>query len=110
MKITELEWDDNNVDHIGRHGVSPQEVEEVCYGLHYSKKDSDSKGHGKERYILAGQTEAGRYLDVVIERLHTTCFRPVVAFEMSEPYKRSYRKKLRKSYEHKEESPRIQLD
>jgi hypothetical protein len=34
MKIDELDWDDNNIEHIARHGVTPQEVEDVCYGFH----------------------------------------------------------------------------
>ncbi len=89
-----MDWDDNNVLYIAKRGISPREVEEVCYGLHLYKRDPDSKSGGKERYILSGQTDDGRYLDVVIERVHGTYFRPVTAFEMSENYKRSYRKRV----------------
>jgi hypothetical protein len=33
MRFRELEpdWDDDNVEHIGRHGVEPEEVEEIVY-------------------------------------------------------------------------------
>ena len=96
MKITGLDWDDENIGHIARHGVSPEEFEDVCYGIHYCKKDPGSKSRGKARYILAGQTAGGRYLDIVIERLYGTRFRPVGAFEMSEAYKRTYKNRLRK--------------
>jgi uncharacterized DUF497 family protein len=95
MLITGLDWDDDNVAHIARHGVSPSEVADVCYGEHFAEKDPDSKSHGEDRYILSGQTQSGRYLDVVVERLHGTYFRPVAAFEMTETYKRSYKKRLR---------------
>lgn len=88
MQIGELYWDDENIEHIARHNVSPWEVEDVCFGLHVIKKDRG------ERYILSGQTIAGRYVNVVIERLHKQVFRPITAFEMSENYKRSYRKRL----------------
>ncbi|GFP33374.1 hypothetical protein HKBW3S42_01709, partial [Candidatus Hakubella thermalkaliphila] len=28
----EPEWDDDNMEHIARHGVTPEQVEEVYYG------------------------------------------------------------------------------
>ncbi|MEK7353541.1 MAG: BrnT family toxin [Chloroflexota bacterium] len=90
MIINELEWEDQNIEHIARHIVNPQEVEDVCFGLHISENA------GNERYILSGQTAGGRYLNVVIERVGKGLFRPITAFEMSEDYKRRYRKRLRK--------------
>jgi hypothetical protein len=32
MRIHELIWPEDRIDHIARHGVSPEEVEEVCFG------------------------------------------------------------------------------
>jgi len=87
--ILELEWDDENIEHIGQHSVSPQEVEDVCFGFHISVRERN------QRYILSGQTAAGRYLNVVIERVGKGLFRPITAFEMSENYKHSYKKRLR---------------
>ena len=57
MEIREFEWDDKNVEHISRHGVSPDEVEDVAF-------DDDPwirKGRKGTRYML-GHTIAGRYL------------------------------------------------
>ncbi len=90
MLISELEWDDDNIGHIARHNVNPKEVEDICFGLHISQKESEL------RYILSGQTVAGRYLNVVVERIGKGLFKPITAFEMSENYKRSYRKRLGK--------------
>lgn len=90
MRIGRLEWDDDNVEHVARHQVTPQEVEDVCFGFHISRKEDGG------RYILSGQSGEGRYLNVVIERVGGGLFRPVTAFEMSESYKRSYRKRIRK--------------
>jgi len=90
VKIDELYWDDENVEHIALHNVIPQEVEDVCFGVHISGRE---KG---QRYILGGQTADGRYLNVVIEKLGKGMFRPITAFEMSESYKRRYRKILRR--------------
>jgi hypothetical protein len=88
--ITDLEWDDENIKHIALHNVNPQEVEDVCFGFHISKKEK------KQIYILSGQSVGGRYLNVVVERIVKGLFRPKTAFEMSESYKRRYRRRLRK--------------
>lgn len=90
MIIGELEWDDENVEHIARHGVNPDEVEDICFGLNLSEKE------GRQRYILSGQTRGGRYLNVVIERVGGGLFRLITAFEMSEGFKARYRKKMGK--------------
>jgi uncharacterized protein len=90
VKIESLEWDDINVEHIARHGVSQDEVEDICYGRHFSKKEH------RQRYILGGKTGDGRYLDIIIERVKDNVFRPITAFEMSENYKASFRRKTGK--------------
>ena len=89
MKIDSLYWDDENIEHISKHNVNPQEVEDVCFETHIIRREGD------RRYILSGQSANGRYLNVVIERVDRGLFRPITAFEMSESYKRSYRKRLR---------------
>ena len=89
MKINSLYWDDENIEHIAQHSVNPQEVEDVCFRTYIIEKESD------QRYILSGQSANGRYLNVVIERVGKGLFRPITAFEMSENYKRRYRKRLR---------------
>ena len=33
MPISEILWPQERVDHIGQHGVAPEEFEEVCFGL-----------------------------------------------------------------------------
>ena len=89
MIIVQLLWDDENIEHITRHQVNPEEVEDICFGLHISGRENG------QRYILSGQTAFGRYLNVVVERVGKGLFRPITAFEMSENYKRGYRKRLR---------------
>lgn len=89
MIVGNIQWDDENVAHIARHNVNPQEVEDICFGLHIGRKESN------QRYILGGQTATGRYLNIVIERVGKSLFRPITAFEMSENYKSNYRKRFR---------------
>ena len=90
MRISELEWDDENIENIARHDVNPEEFEDICFGTHLSRRESNLT------YVLSGQTAAGKYLNVVVEQVGKGLFRPVTAFEMSEHYKRRYRNKVRK--------------
>lgn len=90
MLIQGLNWDDENIEHINKHNVSPSEVEDVCYGIHFSRRES------KGRYILSGQSTSGRYLNVVLELVNDAIYRPITAFDMSENYKLRYRKRLGK--------------
>jgi len=85
--IAELQWDDDNIEQVARHGVNPIEVEDVCFGFHIRENA------GNRRYVLSGQTAAGRYLNVVVERIGKDVFRPITAFEMSVDYRRRYRKR-----------------
>jgi uncharacterized DUF497 family protein len=87
--IRELEWDDDNIEHIHHHKVSPVEVEDVCFGLHIGFSGL------RYRYVLYGQTRGGRYLKVVLERLQENRFRPITAFDMSDEDKAHYRRRLK---------------
>ena len=89
MNIASLDWDDENVEHINRHRVTPTEVEDICFEPHIAYSGTN------DRYILYGQTDNGRYLKVVLKRLHGTRFRPITSFDMSESEKRNYRKRFR---------------
>ncbi|MBI2759827.1 MAG: BrnT family toxin [Chloroflexi bacterium] len=63
----EFEWDDDNVDHIARHRVSPEEVEEA-----FADRDrvprTASRTEQEARWAFIGRTEAGRLLFVVFAR------------------------------------------
>jgi uncharacterized DUF497 family protein len=89
MKIAQLEWDDENVEHIARHQITPVEVEEVCFEQHIAYRAT----HG--RYVLYGQTANRKYIKVVLVRLYRTVFRPKTAYEMSDREKRGYRKRIK---------------
>ncbi|RLB95136.1 MAG: BrnT family toxin [Deltaproteobacteria bacterium] len=62
MKIERISWDQETVDHISNHAVSPEEVEEVLF----NDVDSPLLMRGKEgRYLSYGKTNGGRLLLVV---------------------------------------------
>lgn len=82
MEIREFEWDDNNIEHLSRHGVSPDEVEDLAF-------DDDPwirKGRKGTRYML-GHTIAGRYLFVVYVLRSKGIARVITAMEMDEKTK-----------------------
>lgn len=56
-----LVWDDWNIAHIARHGVTPEEVEAVFHAEPVLWKQSY-----KERLMIIGETPAGRVLAIVI--------------------------------------------
>jgi uncharacterized DUF497 family protein len=66
MRIRRLIWNAERIDHIANHGVTPDEVEKVCFGRSLVRR-TKSRGSNPVYYVL-GQTEAGRYLLCVVIR------------------------------------------
>ena len=91
MEIREFEWDDNNIEHITEHGVSPDEVEDVAF-------DNDPwirKGRKGTRYML-GYTIAGRYLFVVYNLKGKGIARVITSMDMDKKTRRLYKKRVEK--------------
>jgi hypothetical protein len=69
------------VDHIARHGVRPEEVEEACFGRPLVLR---AKSHGTNPvYYVLGQSNAGRYLFCVVIRFPDETGMPVTARTMT---------------------------
>lgn len=63
MKIQNISWDQDTVDHIANHRVSPEEVEQVLFNDY----DIPVIMRGKQnKYITYGETDSGRFLFVVL--------------------------------------------
>lgn len=89
MRIHEFVWPQERVDHIARHGITPEEVEEVCFGRALVKR-ARSEGQSPVYYVL-GQTDAGRYLFCVVIAFPDGRGYPVTARPMTDKEKRQYR-------------------
>lgn len=90
-RISRLEWDDANVEHIAKHGVSPEEVEEVCYSRPLFMRSRD------EIWLAYGQTFGGRYLFVVLGLREEGVARCITARTMTDKERRLYQsRRLRK--------------
>jgi uncharacterized DUF497 family protein len=62
LEIKNISWDQDMVDHISRHGVSPEEVEEVLF----DEEEPPLILKGRDgKYLAYGKTGGGRYLLIV---------------------------------------------
>ena len=74
MRIARLFWNDNNVQHLwAAHRVTPDEVEEIVFGV-----DGESASYrilrDGENYRIFGETGGGRLLIMAGEFLETAGF------------------------------------
>ena len=89
MKIVEFVWPQDRIDHIAEHGVTPEEVEEVCFGKPLVLRGK-SRGENPVYYVL-GQTARGRYLFCVVIRFPDGVGYAVTARPMTAKEKRRFR-------------------
>lgn len=88
MEITWFEWDNSNIEHIARHNISPDEVEDVAF----DDEPWIKKGREGTRYML-GCTVAGRYLFTVYISKGKGIARVITAMDMDEKTKKLYKKR-----------------
>jgi uncharacterized DUF497 family protein len=89
MRIEKISWDEDSVDHIGRHSVSPEEVEEALF----NEEEPPLILRGREgRYLSYGKTGGGRFLLIVLTVLYRRT-RIITARDMTENEKQHYRRK-----------------
>lgn len=88
MDITDFEWDEDNIAHIARHSVHPDEVEELAF----DDEPWIRKGREGTRYML-GYTISGRYLFVVYRLKDKGLAWVITAMEMDDKSRRLYKKR-----------------
>ena len=67
----EPNWDDDNIEHIAKHGLKPQQVEEVyyCEGLYLTLALKNKKKRGRlteYRYRLWGTDASGLCIEAIV--------------------------------------------
>lgn len=62
IELRRLIWDDWNLTHIARHGVTQEDVEAVCHADPILYRESY-----KDRLVVLGETADGRVLAVVLD-------------------------------------------
>jgi uncharacterized DUF497 family protein len=88
MKIERISWDQETVDHIFKHSVTPEEVEQVLF----NELDAPLMMRGREgRYLAYGRTNGGRFLFIVwINRYRRTII--ITARNMSNKERQFYKR------------------
>lgn len=90
MKIEKISWDQETVDHISNHSVSPEEVEEVLF----NEEAPPLFMRGREgRHHAYGRTGGGRLLLIVWVLRHRKT-RIITARDMNPKEKRFYRRSI----------------
>ena len=84
MQIHFLEWDEQNIEHIAGHQVSPDEVEQAC-----KSRPLIFRGP-RGRHFIFGRTAVGRYLFMVIRYRGKGLAYPITARDMEPVEKRLY--------------------
>ena len=86
LSVRRLIWDAWNVAHIARHGVIPEEVEEVCHD-----QPSTSETY-KGRLRVVGLTQSGRILTVILAPTPDVgVYYPITARPADRKERRTYR-------------------
>ena len=88
MRVWRFVWTVDRVEHIATHGVSPEEVEEVCFGRPLILR-AKRLGPSPVYYCL-GQTLCGRYLFCVVIAFAAGNGFPVTSRPMTERERRRY--------------------
>lgn len=84
-RIQALEIDAHILDEIeSQHRLTFQEVEEVCYARHHARRGREGL------YRIFGQTDAGRYLLVVLANRGSSVWKVVTARQMTNDERRLY--------------------
>lgn len=82
-------WDEENIEHIANHGVSPEETEQVIDDTPLIIRAKQGK------YIAFGQTDAGRYLVVVFVEKTDRRLRVITARDMTNNEKKRFKRRRR---------------
>lgn len=85
-----LVWDSWNRDHIARHKLSPEEVEEACHG-DYSIRET----YGG-RLMIISPTQNGKLLAIVLALKEKGVYYPITAWPASGKLSRLYKKEHEK--------------
>ena len=90
MIIRRLVWDEWNIEHIAKHSVRTEEIEDVCLG----KRIIINK-IGQQKVRVLGQTYVGRYLAIFLVNRGGGNFYPISARDCASKERRFLRRKLK---------------
>ena len=79
--ITSIKWTTESIDHVSRHAVRPEEVEEVCF----NEDEIPFIRSGRENlHYIFGETYSGRFLFVVVRFVRHGEVKVITARDMND--------------------------
>jgi uncharacterized protein len=91
LRIDTVIWDQANTEHIARHNVSRQEIDDVLLG---EIKPTYFATIQDRRLLVFGITAGGRHLMLVIASIGKHKIYPITARDMTDNERRRYKKWL----------------
>lgn len=74
-----LEFDDENINHLARHGITAEEVEQVTGNPYVTAR---KRAHRRSRICMIGTTDGGRALTIVLQVTRDdVVWRPVTGWD-----------------------------
>ncbi len=95
-KFIKLRWSEYRIQHIARHNITPEEVEEVIYKDKHCfmvRREKAIKIPGNYLYAVFGSTLQGRLLMVLLLNTDSTNYIPITARDMDYTEKKYYYKR-----------------
>ena len=88
----EFEWDDDDVEHPSRHGIAPDEVEELFEGPVIRRRGATDS---PARFRALGRTAAGRYLAIIYQEKVRGVIRPFTGWDVRPHERRLYDRQIK---------------
>ena len=84
--ISSIKWTDESIEHVARHVVRPEEVEEACF----NEEEIPLIRSGREsHHYVFGKTYSGRFLFIVVRFIRQGEIKVITARDMNE-WEKSY--------------------
>ena len=96
------DWDEINVAHIAKHGLRPDQIEEMYYGegpypTFALRNENKKRGTSEYRYRLWGTDASGTFIEAIIAPYPKYgLWRCVTAYPMSPAAKHAYLRRIKK--------------
>ena len=75
----EFEWDDDNLEHLARHSISADEVEELFESTVVRRRGGTD---ASDRVRVLGRTASGRYLGIIYQQKARGVIRPFTGWDL----------------------------
>lgn len=85
MNFITIVWDESpggNVEHVEKHGLTTEEVDEVLQDPHSSFDYSRTTGYP----AAFGGTSTGRYIIVIFDEIEASAVYPITAYDVERPF------------------------